>query len=328
MTSRCSPTRCSWTRAGSRGVRTSSRTRWKTRHSPRCIRWMRRSEGSSTASRFASRPPPATRPCRCASRSTSPPAPSSSPSTSRDWRRTPSCRDGRRPRSPSRPSATIDRGGVRSGRRPRDGRSRMTGVDWVLLIGRVIVVFVALLLSVLLYIWMERKVIADIQTRIGPMRAGPRGVLVTFADGIKLFFKESIRPTQRRPSRLPPGAGPRDDPRVPGVLGDPVRRAGHDLRSHGSLAARRSQHRRALGARDDLDRRVRRGPRRVVERLELSAARRGSLDGPDGQLRGRDVARAGRRDHVQRPPEDVGDRGAAGQGLERRSRSSRRSWCS
>ena len=86
-------------------------------------------------------------------------------------------------------------GGVRSGRRPRDGRSRMTGIDWVLLVGRVIVVFVALLLSVLLYIWMERKVIADFQTRTGPMRAGPRGVLVTFADGLKLFFKESILPT-------------------------------------------------------------------------------------------------------------------------------------
>ena len=71
----------------------------------------------------------------------------------------------------------------------------MTGIDWVLLVGRVIVVFVALLLSVLLYIWMERKVIADFQTRTGPMRAGPRGVLVTFADGLKLFFKESILPT-------------------------------------------------------------------------------------------------------------------------------------
>jgi NADH-quinone oxidoreductase subunit H len=41
----------------------------------------------------------------------------------------------------------------------------------------------------------ERKVIADMQTRTGPLRAGPRGVLVTLADGIKLFFKESITPT-------------------------------------------------------------------------------------------------------------------------------------
>src|SRR5207247_8777335 len=40
-----------------------------------------------------------------------------------------------------------------------------------------------------------RKVIADFQARPGPMRAGPRGVLVTVADGLKLFFKEAITPT-------------------------------------------------------------------------------------------------------------------------------------
>jgi NADH-quinone oxidoreductase subunit H len=68
-------------------------------------------------------------------------------------------------------------------------------VDWILLVARVVVVFFALLISVLLYIWMERKVIADMQTRTGPMRAGPRGMLVTLADGIKLFFKEGITPT-------------------------------------------------------------------------------------------------------------------------------------
>ncbi len=71
----------------------------------------------------------------------------------------------------------------------------MDGLDWVLLIVRVAVVFVALLLAVLLLIWMERKVIADMQTRKGPMRAGPRGILITLADGIKLFFKEGITPT-------------------------------------------------------------------------------------------------------------------------------------
>jgi NADH-quinone oxidoreductase subunit H len=65
----------------------------------------------------------------------------------------------------------------------------MTGIDWVLLVGRVIVVFVALLLSVLLYIWMERKVIADFQTRSGPKRGGARGVLVTLAEGLKMLLK-------------------------------------------------------------------------------------------------------------------------------------------
>src|SRR5882672_2068737 len=71
----------------------------------------------------------------------------------------------------------------------------MDWLDWLLLIARVVVVFFALLISVLLYVWMERKVIADFQTRMGPMRAGPRGVLITLADGIKLFFKEGITPT-------------------------------------------------------------------------------------------------------------------------------------
>jgi NADH-quinone oxidoreductase subunit H len=71
----------------------------------------------------------------------------------------------------------------------------MDGLDWVLLIAKVVVTFLALLLSVLLLIWVERKVIADMQTRKGPMRAGPRGILITLADGIKLFFKEGITPT-------------------------------------------------------------------------------------------------------------------------------------
>ena len=71
----------------------------------------------------------------------------------------------------------------------------MDWVDWILLVARVVIVFFFLLLSVILYVWVERKVIADFQTRPGPLRAGPRGVLVTLADGIKLFFKEGITPT-------------------------------------------------------------------------------------------------------------------------------------
>jgi NADH-quinone oxidoreductase subunit H len=71
----------------------------------------------------------------------------------------------------------------------------MDWLDWLLLLARVVVVFFALLILVLLLIWMERKVIADMQKRVGPMRAGPRGVLITLADGIKLFFKEGITPT-------------------------------------------------------------------------------------------------------------------------------------
>ncbi len=72
----------------------------------------------------------------------------------------------------------------------------MDRLDWILLVARVVVVFFALLILVMLLIWMERKVIADMQTRMGPMRAGPRGILITLADGMKLFFKEGITPTQ------------------------------------------------------------------------------------------------------------------------------------
>jgi NADH-quinone oxidoreductase subunit H len=71
------------------------------------------------------------------------------------------------------------------------------GVDGtvvLIVIGKTIAVFVILLLLVLLYIWFMRKVIADMQNRIGPDTAGPFGVLQTLADGIKLFFKEQSVP--------------------------------------------------------------------------------------------------------------------------------------
>ena len=77
------------------------------------------------------------------------------------------------------------------------------GVSWSVLavvLIKVVVAFIVLLVAVMLYIWGMRKVIADMQNRIGPNRAGPYGVLQTLADGIKLFFKEqSIPSTADRP---------------------------------------------------------------------------------------------------------------------------------
>jgi NADH-quinone oxidoreductase subunit H len=73
-----------------------------------------------------------------------------------------------------------------------------SGVTWsvfFVVIIKVVAAFVMLLLAVLLYIWALRKVIADMQNRIGPNRAGPYGVLQTLADGVKLFFKEQSIPS-------------------------------------------------------------------------------------------------------------------------------------
>ena len=66
-----------------------------------------------------------------------------------------------------------------------------------------VVAFVVLLVAVMLMIWFERKVIAGMQNRIGPNKAGPWGILQTLADGIKLFFKEDLHARAGRPVRVP-----------------------------------------------------------------------------------------------------------------------------
>jgi NADH-quinone oxidoreductase subunit H len=64
----------------------------------------------------------------------------------------------------------------------------------LIVILKVVLVFVLLLVATMLMVWFERKVIGDLQNRIGPNLAGPFGVLQTLADGIKLFFKEDLMP--------------------------------------------------------------------------------------------------------------------------------------
>jgi NADH-quinone oxidoreductase subunit H len=60
--------------------------------------------------------------------------------------------------------------------------------------GLIFVIFNLLVLSAAFMVWMERKVCAYIQDRVGPNRVGREGWLQPFADVIKLLMKEELRP--------------------------------------------------------------------------------------------------------------------------------------
>ena len=55
---------------------------------------------------------------------------------------------------------------------------------------------VSLTIAVAMFTYFERRVIGAMQTRIGPNRVGPWGLLQPFADVLKLFLKEVVVPTQ------------------------------------------------------------------------------------------------------------------------------------
>jgi NADH-quinone oxidoreductase subunit H len=68
-------------------------------------------------------------------------------------------------------------------------------IDLVVTLIRIIIIFMVLSLLVVFIVWFERKVVAHMQSRIGPNRWGPYGLLTSLADGVKLMFKEGIVPT-------------------------------------------------------------------------------------------------------------------------------------
>lgn len=78
---------------------------------------------------------------------------------------------------------------------PQGDRLEVFGQDpWWLVVIKAVAIFVVLVLLTLFNIWLERRVVARMQHRIGPNVNGPFGLLQSLADGVKLALKEDIIP--------------------------------------------------------------------------------------------------------------------------------------
>lgn len=64
--------------------------------------------------------------------------------------------------------------------------------EFIVMVVKLLAVIIFVSLNVVWLVYMERKVAAYIQCRIGPNRVGPKGLLQTVADVVKLLAKEII----------------------------------------------------------------------------------------------------------------------------------------
>jgi len=73
--------------------------------------------------------------------------------------------------------------------------AELIGADpgWIIALKGVLI-FVICVVATLLSIWAERRIVARMQVRVGPNRAGKFGLLQSLADGVKLALKEDLIP--------------------------------------------------------------------------------------------------------------------------------------
>lgn len=64
---------------------------------------------------------------------------------------------------------------------------------WIILV-KGLLIFVVCVVSTLMAVWGERRIVARMQMRIGPNRVGPFGLVQALADGVKLALKEDLIP--------------------------------------------------------------------------------------------------------------------------------------